>query len=122
MTAARILVDIESPYAGATSEETEANLEYARKCVADSLARGESPIASHLLYTQPGILDDAVPEERHRGIEAGKDWALHAGATAVYVDRGISRGMVFGILAAQNAGRPVIFRALECVTTDRGKE
>ena len=41
---------------------------YARACVADCLRRGEAPIASHLLYTQPGVLDDDVPEERAQGI------------------------------------------------------
>jgi hypothetical protein len=54
------LVILESSYAG----DIEANVEYARRCVRDALARGEAPIASHLLYTQPGVLRDAVPEER----------------------------------------------------------
>ena len=48
------LVIFESPYAG----DVEANTEYARRCVRDSLMRGEAPIASHLLYTQPGILHE----------------------------------------------------------------
>ena len=39
------LVIVESPYAG----DVEANEEYARQCVRDSLMRGEAPIASHLL-------------------------------------------------------------------------
>ena len=38
------LVILESPYAG----DVEANVEYARACVRDSLSRGEAPIASHL--------------------------------------------------------------------------
>jgi hypothetical protein len=42
------LVIIESPYAG----NVELNVSYARRAVKDSLGRGESPIASHLLYTQ----------------------------------------------------------------------
>lgn len=54
------LVIIESPYAG----DVERNIEYARRRVRDSPARGEAPIASHLLYTQPGIPDDNVPSER----------------------------------------------------------
>lgn len=53
-------VIIESPYAG----DVKANVAYARRCVRDSLARGEAPIASHLLYTQPSVLRDHVPEER----------------------------------------------------------
>jgi hypothetical protein len=103
------LVCIESPYAG----DIEANLTYARACMADSLRRGEAPIASHLLYTQPGILDDTVPTERLQGIHAGFAWNQHAEATVVYLDRGISKGMCYGIEAAQQAGRPVEYRSLE---------
>ena len=37
-------------------------MEYARACLRDSLLRGEAPIASHLLYTQPvASLDDSDP-------------------------------------------------------------
>jgi hypothetical protein len=43
-----------SPYAG----DIERNISYARKCIRHSLSLGEAPIASHLLYTQEGILDD----------------------------------------------------------------
>jgi hypothetical protein len=81
------LVILESPYAG----DVEANTAYARACVRDSLSRGEAPLASHLLYTQPGILRDDVPEERQRGIEAGLAWAGQADATVVYVARGCLR-------------------------------
>ena len=62
-----IRVILESPYAG----DIEKNIEYARKCVRDSLLRGEAPIASHLLYTQEGILYDDIPEERKHGIIPG---------------------------------------------------
>ena len=48
-----------------------ANIDYARACVADCLRRGDSAIASHLLYTQPGVLRDDVPGERELGIAAG---------------------------------------------------
>src|SRR5690606_3550939 len=41
------LVILESPYAG----NIDLNIDYARAAVRDSLSRGESPIASHLLYT-----------------------------------------------------------------------
>ncbi len=56
-------VIIESPYAG----DVETNVRYARACVRDSLLHGEAPIASHLLYTQEGVLRDEVPEERRWG-------------------------------------------------------
>lgn len=101
-------VIIESPFAG----DVERNIEYARAAVRDSLLRGEAPIASHLLYTQPGILDDDVPEERQHGIEAGLAWRTVAEASIVYTDLGISRGMEYGIRAAKEAGVPVEYRSL----------
>ena len=102
------LVIIESPYAG----DIEANVAYARACVRDSLGRGEAPIASHLLYTQPGILRDDIPAERQWGIAAGLAWRNVADASVVYTDRGISAGMEHGIAAAREAGKPVEFRSL----------
>lgn len=101
-------VILESPYAG----DVEKNVAYARACVRDSLARGEAPIASHLLYTQPGILKDNVATERQWGIDAGLAWGAVAEATVVYIDRGISKGMEYGIAAANNVGRAVEMRTL----------
>ena len=102
------LVIVESPFAG----DIEGNIAYARACVRDSLSRGEAPIASHLLYTQDGILRDEVPEERQWGIDAGLAWGAVAEATVVYTDRGISRGMAYGIDSAHRAGRRVEYRSL----------
>lgn len=102
------LVIIESPYAG----DVEANLAYAKKCVHDCLSRGEAPYASHLFFTQPGILNDLVPEERSLGIEAGLAWGAKADATVVYTDRGVSKGMELGVQRALEAGRPVEYRSL----------
>ena len=102
------LTIIESPYAG----DVDANIGYARRCVKDSLSRGESPVASHLLYTQPGILDDDIPEERQLGIDAGLAWRRVAEQTVVYTDRGISKGMEYGIRLAMQSGIPVIYRSL----------
>lgn len=102
------LVIIESPFAG----DVDNNIEYARAAVADSLARGEAPIASHLLYTQPGILDDTIPAERQMGIDAGLAWRAVVQASVVYTDLGISRGMEYGIAAAQDSEIPVEYRSI----------
>jgi hypothetical protein len=102
------LVIVESPFAGNVEE----NIAYARLCVRDSLLRGEAPIASHLLYTQPTILDDNIPAERQHGIDAGLAWRKVAEASVVYTDLGISRGMEYGIKAAQAQGIPVEYRTL----------
>ncbi len=79
-------VIIESPYAG----DVEKNLEYARKCMRDSIFRGENPIASHLLYTQKGILDDNIQEERELGMTLGLLWSEVVDMHVFYVDLGWS--------------------------------
>jgi hypothetical protein len=61
-----------------------------------------------MLYTQPGVLKDRIPEERRRGIEAGLAWGLHADATVVYVDRGLSHGMKYGIAHAKLVAKRVV--------------
>lgn len=101
-------VILESPYAG----NIECNVLYARACLRDSLRRGEAPIASHLLYTQPGVLRDEDAAERKLGIDAGLAWGAVADATIVYTDLGVSRGMRHGIDNAEQAGRPVEYRQI----------
>ena len=102
------LVILESPFAG----DVKKNILYGRLCVRDSLSRGEAPIASHLLYTQNGILNDNVPEERQWGIDAGLAWRSVAQGSVVYTDLGISTGMEYGIKAAEAAGNTVEYRTL----------
>lgn len=102
------LVVLESPYAG----DIAANVDYAKRCMHDCLKRGESPIASHLLFTQEGVLDDADPKARYLGISAGHAWIRRADLVVVYTDRGISEGMRAGIQAAVKAGVEVEYRSL----------
>lgn len=102
------LVVLESPYAG----DVEANVAYARACVKDCLSRGEAPIASHLLFTQPGILDDQKPADRQLGIDAGLAWLRVADAQVVYLDKGMSPGMVAAVKAADQLGKHTEYRTL----------
>lgn len=102
------LVILESPYAG----DVAGNVDYARQCMRECLLRGDSPIASHLLYTQPGVLDDLDPTERQLGIDAGLAWHEVSDATCVYVDRGITRGMAYGIQKAIQQNKSVEYRRL----------
>ena len=106
-------VIIESPDAAANGHTVEEHEAYARRCMADSLARGEAPFASHLLYTQPGVLQDEIPTEREIGIEAGQAWLEVADLVAAYVDFGISGGMRWGMTAAAEAGVKVVRRSLD---------
>lgn len=102
------LVIVESPFAG----EITKNILYARKCVRDSLERGEAPIASHLLYPQPGILREEVPEERAWGIAAGLAWREVAQLSCFYLDRGWSSGMNAALETCRRENRPFELRAL----------
>jgi len=109
------LVVLESPYAGAV----EKNVKYARLCVRNSLMRGEAPIASHLLYTQEGILDDNVPEERKHGIRAGLAWLLVATKHVFYIDYGYSEGMLAAKKYSESIGLPVEERRIFSVNGDK---
>jgi len=106
------LVAIESPFRGEGYSETEINILYAKACIHDALTKGEFPYASHLFFTQDGILDDKIPEERKLGIDAGIGWANVAKKRVVYTDRGISTGMEYGIKAAKESGVEVEYRTL----------
>lgn len=100
-------VIIESPLSG----NWNVNTEYARQCMADCLKRGESPFASHLLYTQ--ILDDNLPLERELGMAAGFAWMQVADFVVVYTDLGISEGMKAGIKQARSFGLDIKYRSLD---------
>ena len=104
------LVIIESPYAG----DIETNVAYARAAMADSLRHyGEAPIASHLLYTQPGVLDDALAHERALGIAAGLAWRAVAHQAIFYVDRGWSQGMLAAKEIYDKEAFPYLLRSIE---------
>ena len=102
------LVVIESPYKG----DIKRNEAYARAALRDCISRGESPYASHLLLTQPGVLDDSNPEEREKGIAAGLAWQDAADLIAVYEDYGITEGMQRAITRAKKLKIPIDYRTI----------
>lgn len=113
------LVIIESPFAARKPdgswdpEGVEENLRYLRAAMHDCLKRGEAPYASHALYTQPGVLNDQVPEERTLGINAGFAWNERSDLTVLYIDRGLSAGMKLGLVNAAKSRRNVEIRSLD---------
>lgn len=129
------LVIIESPFSGGSPRNfwdwltfgpwrrQRRHVRYARAAMADCIRRGEFPIASHLIYTQPGILRDEDPIERRVGITAGflwaeaaQAWALAGGgresARVVYVDEGRSIGVEGGIEHARGISQRTEFRSI----------
>jgi hypothetical protein len=101
-------VIIESPYAG----NIERNIKYARACLKDSLNRNEAPLASHLLYTQDGVLDDGIKAERMKGINAGLAWIEFADIHVFYIDYGMSKGMEYARGFYMGSGVQLEFRRI----------
>ena len=114
----RVLV--ESPYKSPTAQGRKDNIAYLRRALRDCLLRGEAPFASHAIYTQYGVLDDELTEERALGIEAGLVWGKQADVTVVYMDRGVSGGMRIGIERAKSERRPVEYRYFDASTHHAG--
>lgn len=105
-----LCVILESPYAGDNANTVLRNLTYARKAMIDCLNRGESPIASHLLYTQ--VLSDNNSTERKLGIEAGLAWYKAADKIVFYTDYGFSHGMKQAVDVAKSQGKWIELRTL----------
>jgi len=111
-------VIIESPFKGrgknrfSRYRDQVLNEMCARSCLRDCLNRGEAPFASHALYTLVGVLDDSIEKERNLGIQAGLAIGDRLEKTAVYIDRGLTHGMLQGIDRARDAGRKIEFRSI----------
>lgn len=101
-------VILESPYAGDVTRNTA----YARAAMAHAIQEGDAPIASHLLYTQPGILADLKPDERALGINCGYAWGDTAEAVVVYEDLGVSPGMKAALARYRDSGKPIEYRTI----------
>ena len=79
--------------------------------VADSLGREEAPFASHLLYTQ--VLNDEIQDERLLGMKNAFMWYKYADLMAVYIDLGVSKGMLEGIEKAHKYDIPIEIRKID---------
>jgi hypothetical protein len=120
-------VILESPYmvpSSVTESEKRAlmqyqNIVYARLAMKDCIINyNEAPFASHLLYTQDGVLRDYLEEERDLGIYAGLVWKKLTYSTVVYEDLGISKGMQIGIENAISNQHYIVFRRLPSILKD----
>jgi hypothetical protein len=111
-------VIIESPLSAVTRAAIEFNKDYARRAMKDSLSRGEAPYASHLLFDQPGILDELSKGDRELGMRAGQAWYVCADKVVVYEDYGVTAGMRAGIDIATKYNIRVEFRRIDDVDND----
>lgn len=102
------LVLLESPYYNNGEEGVPENKKYAQECLRHSLMEGESPMASHLIYTQ--VLNEET--ERFIGINAALSWQQVVDKVVVYCDRGVSEGMTQSINRAIDRGIDVEYRKI----------
>ncbi len=114
-----IPVILESPYASRLpagspwikhATDRSENVRYGYACVKDCLMRGETAFAAHLVF--PQCLDDENPIERALGFQAARPWYDHAKKCVLYVDRGLSQGMLVGRTIAEGLGLVVEQRRL----------
>lgn len=88
-----------------------ANQEYAKRCVRDSIARNEAPIAAQTYL--PDALDSTKVNEGLTSMFIGLCLLEGAALVAVYADRGTSERMVNEINHARACRVPVEIRNLE---------
>jgi len=102
-------VYILSPWRADDSIDQSINKVYALCCLKDSIDRGETPIAVHLLY--PQVLDEE--SDRGTGISLGFNWIARVDYCVVYTNRGVSEGMNSEIEKAKEMGVIVEYRHLD---------
>lgn len=105
-------VIIESPYGSSDPIEILRNELYVRAAIRDCLSRGEAPYASHAIYTQRGILNDADPMERRRGMKAGFGVGELFRKRIFCMDRGLSSGMWDGFKEAKRLKQDYLQRRI----------
>lgn len=101
------LVSLESPFAS----DPLANIAYAYEACKDSISKGESPYASHLLF--PQFLDDKDPTQRAEGLRLSDAWRHQAAKIIFYLDKGWSAGMQHALDFVKTHGKHAEFRVLK---------
>ena len=105
-----------SPYRGKTPEETQENIQAARKAVRFIAQRGDAPYAPHLYLPQTlretiiGMLlgqADDDPVEREMGIKAGLAFLEKCDELVVFAYKGITEGMQRELAHANICNIPV---------------
>lgn len=101
-----IPVILESPFRG----DSKTNTEYVKLAIKDSVERGESPIAFHLLYSD--VYDINNPQHNIIVKKLKEAWEAISKKTVVYTDEGVSDGMLDGIASSAARGKEIEFRKI----------
>lgn len=93
-----------SPYRGNLYQRIR-NIAYAKHITRVALELGYTPIATHLYL--PQILNDDIPAQRRRGLNAGKEILKTCDTMIIGIKYGLSAGMIGEIAAAD--GKHIVF-------------
>lgn len=103
-----------SPYRG----EVKRNKEYAKELTRKAIDNGFIPVTVHLYLTE--ALDDNKPDERQKGMEAGKMILDNCKYILVGSRYGISEGMKSEIEQAERSGKIILFEGENGTLTTQG--
>lgn len=103
------LVVVESPVRATDVYSREQFMRYFYECCLDCFKRGEVPYGSHWMTA---FLDDDDPLDRATGIGAGYLWGSKAKTAVMYVDLGVSEGMLQAKRFYESREIPVLRRTL----------
>ncbi len=106
----RKLVIIECPYGTEDASMRDQYARYAKKCLQDSLKRGEAPFAGQLFYSS--LLNDHVQAEKDVGLVSHMSWIAVADIVAVYTDMGLSTSMQMAINVAIIKNKRIEYRSI----------
>jgi hypothetical protein len=106
----RRLVIIECPYGTEDPSMRDKYALYAKKCLQDSLKRGEAPFAGQLFYAK--LLNDRVQAEKDVGLISHLSWIPVADLIAVYIDMGLSSSMQIAINVAMIKNKRIEYRSI----------
>lgn len=83
---------------------------YAVRATKDSMGKNESPLASHLFYSE--VLNARNPIERDLGLQGQLTWLKGCDLIAVYLDFGITPAMQVVINHAIAKSRRIEYRTI----------
>jgi hypothetical protein len=106
----RKLAVIECPFGTEDTSMRDQYERYAKKCIQDSLKRGEAPFAGQLLYSN--LLNDRVQSEKDIILVSHLSWIAVADVIAIYTDMGLSASMQMAINVAMIKNKRLEYRSI----------
>lgn len=109
----RKAVLIVSPFMAEDYSQSAKMVRYALRATRDSINKAESPLATHLFYSD--VLSTRNPIERDLGLQAQLTWMKGCDIIAIYIDFGITPAMQVVINAAKLRNKRIEYRTIGSV-------